>query len=347
MLTIGPDLTVAEACAAWIETRKVHAPGSRSRYVSERTIWDYEQYSRALNRMFAGTPLSEFQKPNIGLGLLREYHRLRSIGHDPNDEQGVKWDKPCGPNKINQELGILVRILKIAGCWTQELEEHFEPLQRIEADVPRAMTPEEQDHWLATAASCERWRFVHLYSVFGLQVTASTNELRGMQMGDLNLFSRIVQVRSRSGKNKYRIRTVPLTEEAFYAVERLIGRAKTLGSYAPNHHLFPFRVAPKIWDPARGMSESGIRKPWDEVRKASGILWLRPYDLRHCGLTRLAEAGVPIQVMMSMAGHISRRMQEHYTHISEQAKRIAVESAFGNRKAVGSYHVRYQQSRVV
>jgi len=30
-----------------------------------------------------------------------------------------------------------------------------------------------------------------------------------------------------------------------------------------------------------------------------------------------------------MAGHISRRMQQHYTHISEMAKRAAVESAFG------------------
>lgn len=347
MLKIGPELPFAEAVLQWIETRKIRAPGSRSRYVSERTIWDYEQYARALGRMFAGTPLGEFRKPDIGIGMLREYQRLRSIGYDPDDPAGVRWEKPCGPNKINQEMGVLLRIVKMAGCWTEELEEQFEPLQRIESDVPRAMTPPEQDHWLATAGSCERWRFVYLYSVFGLHAVPSTNETRGLQLGDVNLYSRVVQIRGRSGKNRYRIRTVPLTDEAFYALERLMDRAKSLGASLAQHHVFPFRVAPNIWDAARGMSESGIRKPWDEVRKASGILWPRPYDLRHCGLTRLAEAGVPIQVMMSMAGHISRRMQEHYTHISEQAKRIAVESAFGTHKAAGSYQARYQQSRAM
>jgi hypothetical protein len=46
-----------------------------------------------------------------------------------------------------------------------------------------------------------------------------------------------------------------------------------------------------------------------------------------------------------MAGHISRKMQEHYTHISDQAKRVAVESAFGGKKAAGSYPARYQRMR--
>jgi hypothetical protein len=39
------------------------------------------------------------------------------------------------------------------------------------------------------------------------------------------------------------------------------------------------------------------------------------------GITRMAEAGVPIQVIMSFAGHMTMRMQLHYTTISMQAKR--------------------------
>jgi hypothetical protein len=328
-VTLGPELIFSSAAQTWIESRTVKAPGSRSRYVSERTIWDYEQYARALNRMFAVTPLGEFAKN--GPGMVRTYHRLRSIGFDPDDPQGPKWEKPAGPNKINQEIGLLCRVLKYAGCWTTEMEEKYEPLQRVENDTQRAMTPEEQAHWLETAASNDRWLLIWLYSILGLHSTCSTNELRDLQLGDVNIFSRILSVRPASSKNKYRTRTVPLTPEALWACERLIERARSLGATSPNHHLFPFRVAPNVYDPARGMSDSGLRKPWDEVRKKSGILYVRPYDLRHCGLTRLAEAGVPIQVMMDMAGHVSRRMQSHYVHISEQAKRIAVESAFSAR----------------
>jgi hypothetical protein len=45
----------------------------------------------------------------------------------------------------------------------------------------------------------------------------------------------------------------------------------------------------------------------------------------------MAEAGVPIPVILSMAGHISVRMQQHYTSVSEYAKRCAVEAAFDGR----------------
>src|SRR5581483_3002526 len=79
------------------------------------------------------------------------------------------------------------------------------------------------------------------------------------------------------------------------------------------------------------MSNSGIRKPWNEVRKAADVPWLRIHDLRHTAITRMAEAGVPIPVILSMAGHISVRMQQHYTSVSEYAKRRAVEAAFDGR----------------
>src|SRR6185437_5804627 len=98
-----------------------------------------------------------------------------------------------------------------------------------------------------------------------------------------------------------------------------------------SHYLMPFRVSPNLWDPTQPMSNSGIRKPWDEVRKAADVPWLRIHDLRHTAITRMAEAGVPIPVILSMAGHISVRMQQHYTSVSEYAKRCAVEAAFDGR----------------
>ena len=75
------------------------------------------------------------------------------------------------------------------------------------------------------------------------------------------------------------------------------------------------------------MSNSGLKALWNEMRQATGLLHFTPYDTRHTAITRLAEAGVPVTVIMDMAGHISPRMTQHYTHISEQAKIHAMRQA--------------------
>jgi integrase len=254
----------------------------------------------------------------ITVATFREYQAERS--------------STCGANKINQELATLIRILKRARCWTRDLEEDYEPLQGEEADVPRAMSPEQQQHFLNVAASRQEWQFVHFYSVLALQTTASNCEMRGLQIADLNLYSGIMQVRRENAKNKYRIRTIPLYDDARWAAARLIERANSLGAVASHHYVMPFRISRIEWNPTRPMSNSGMRKPWDEIRRAAEVPWLRIHDLRHTAITRMAEAGVPSAVILSMAGHISQRMQQHYTAVSEQAKRVAVEAAFKRGK---------------
>jgi integrase len=69
------------------------------------------------------------------------------------------------------------------------------------------------------------------------------------------------------------------------------------------------------------MSESGLKKPWDAVRRAAGLPKLRVHDLRHTGITRMAEAGVGLRVAMSFAGHMTARMQQRYEAICMAAKR--------------------------
>jgi integrase len=69
------------------------------------------------------------------------------------------------------------------------------------------------------------------------------------------------------------------------------------------------------------------------VRAAAGLDWLRPYDLRHTGLTRMAEAGVPIHVMMAYAGHMTRRSQQHYVTVGMMAKRKWATATWGEQSA--------------
>jgi len=68
------------------------------------------------------------------------------------------------------------------------------------------------------------------------------------------------------------------------------------------------------------MTVSGLKKPWEEVREASKLTWFRQYDCRHTAITRLAEGGTPLATIMKRAGHISPKMTDHYTHISDQSQ---------------------------
>ena len=62
----------------------------------------------------------------------------------------------------------------------------------------------------------------------------------------------------------------------------------------------------------------------------SPIAGLRFHDLRHQAITELAEGGASDETVMSIAGHIDRRMMSRYSHIRKQARRAALEK-LGNQ----------------
>jgi integrase len=87
----------------------------------------------------------------------------------------------------------------------------------------------------------------------------------------------------------------------------------------------------KKTDPLRGTMGFDFTKPmrswrtaWKNLTEKAKLPGLRFHDLRHHCITKLAEAGVPDQTLMSIAGHVSREMLEHYSHIRMQVKRDAV-----------------------
>lgn len=47
-------------------------------------------------------------------------------------------------------------------------------------------------------------------------------------------------------------------------------------------------------------------------------------DLRHTCITKLSGGQASEQTLMSIAGHLSRKMPEHYSHIRMAAKRAAL-----------------------
>ena len=74
----------------------------------------------------------------------------------------------------------------------------------------------------------------------------------------------------------------------------------------------------------------------------SPLAGLRFHDLRHHAITKLAESATSEQTIMAIAGHVSRQMLEHYSHIRSEAKRRAVEAlASAPHAGVTSYVTSY------
>lgn len=348
---ITPDLPFSSAASIWLSYCRMDIMRGpvTSGYIKPTTYRCYSQYVRTLELFFGQLRLVE-----IHAGHIREYQRARLSGDEPfiryrrpqdakPQRKGklvipAKGKSPCPakPEKVNQEMQVVIRLLKRAGLWNEEMMENYRTLLTEENDVPRALSPDEQQLWLYTSQLKKEWMEVHWYSVIAFQTTFGTNEMRGQRLGDISLVQAVTSIPAGSAKCRMRKRTVPLnTSEVLWAYEKLIERAKACGATSPQHYLLPFRrrgIRKEFegYDPTRPMTESGMKKRWDEVRKETGLVWFRMYDTRHTAITRMAEAGVPLTVIQEYAGHISDRMRQHYTQISEQAKRRWGQHAFSN-----------------
>jgi integrase len=58
-------------------------------------------------------------------------------------------------------------------------------------------------------------------------------------------------------------------------------------------------------------------------------------DLRHCAITPFAENGTSDSTIMAIAGHVSRRMLERYSHVRMEAKRNAMEALAASTRTAG------------
>jgi integrase len=151
----------------------------------------------------------------------------------------------------------------------------------------------------------------------------------------VNFLERTVTVRE--SKTDAGRRVIPLNGEAWDTVLELYDRAKTIEGHAPQFFVFPACENNRI-DPAK--AQRSWRSAWRALRKKAGLQALRFHDLRHHAITELAESQASDQTIMAIAGHVSREMLEHYSHVRLEAKRRAVE-ALSQRDLTQSYVTRH------
>ncbi len=75
--------------------------------------------------------------------------------------------------------------------------------------------------------------------------------------------------------------------------------------------------------------QKSIRTAWRSMTRAVGLKRFRFNDLRHQTITELAESGAADATMMALAGHVSKRMLDHYSRVRMVAKRGAVDTLGG------------------
>jgi integrase len=227
-----------------------------------------------------------------------------------------------GPAIINMEVGIVRRMLKKAKCWSA-LAEEIRPLKEPRS-IGQALTPEQKETLLRTAAANPEWQSARLAMELALCTTMRGVEIRNLRWADVDMSNRILLVRR--SKTDAGVRTIPMNADALETVLELRNRAQAYGGLEPKHYLFP-ACEHGIIDPTR--YQKSWRTAWRKLTAAAGVKGFRFHDCRHQAITELAESSVSDATIMAIAGHVSRRMLEHYSHIRQEAKRDGVSRLSG------------------
>jgi len=331
------EMKFPAAFEKWLQARLTGDRQETSiRYIKESSEETYREYAWALEKRFRNYTLNEIHD-----GHLRQYQDDRANNRDE------LWKKKCGQNRIHKEVGLLLRILRAAHLWSDDLEDAFDQLPMQESELQRALSPSEQTHWLDNCLKEPEWQWVHQWSVLSLGTCASTFEVRMGRLVDLNTRLWTFRVGPEASKNKFRNRTIPLEgDEVRAAAEGLLRRAIAFGARRPEDYLLPFGAGSRRGDldVSRPMTKFGLKDTWNKIRARSGFTWFRPYDMRHTAITRMAERGVPMAVIMAFAGQVSPRMQQHYTTISMQVKRETAQEMMLRKPPMPVHFMPYYQS---
>jgi hypothetical protein len=89
-------------------------------------------------------------------------------------------------------------------------------------------------------------------------------------------------------------------------------------------------IAPK--NPSVTRAVTTLRTAWTKVRDKAKVVG-RWHDNRHTLVTELSESGAGDEVIMSIAGHVSRAMLSRYSHVRMEAKRRALDEIAARQRA--------------
>lgn len=193
-------------------------------------------------------------------------------------------------------------------------------------EIGKALSREEEKKLLSACASNP---LLSAVVTIALNTTLRKKEIRTLRWSQIDFEKRLLTV----GKTKTVEgggRVIPLNQPAFEALVRWAGH---LVESKADDYVFPACEVAGIErkNPNRDRIDASRpitswRSAWRAALRRAGLR-IRFHDLRHTCITNLSESpAASEQTIMSIAGHVSRRMLEHYSHIRLQAKRRALDA---------------------
>lgn len=324
-----------EEAQAWIDGLVSAAQGGVDPLAATKRLTEYGETVmtlalRGLERKTLDPYLAGWRKrvvPTLG------HIPVRMITNGAVDRAVHSWiADDCSRSTVKNSLAVLVRVMEQAvrdgiiqrnpaqvTGWQREYQRAADEL-----DDPRSLAlPDWESLTTLAGALVERsangftgWADVVLFAAC---TAARIGEVSGVRAEDIDRESWMWTVRRQTtpgpgglidkGTKGKRARTVPLIEEVRPIVARRLDAVAT-----PEARLFT--------GPRGGRISTAVLRDathWDEVVTKLGYEHLRRHDLRHTGLTWMADAGVPVHVLRKIAGHGSLTTTQRYLHPDRQS----------------------------
>ncbi|HEY9157079.1 site-specific integrase [Candidatus Binatus sp.] len=285
---------------------------------SEHTVFHYRQYVHSLSAIFGKRLVCDVSADDIA-----ELQERRA-------KDGLSG------RTINAEVGVLRQILKRHRLWNALAENGAVKFKAERRDVGRSISREDEDKLLDAIRQSRSPALLPLF-VMAVDTGLRASELRHLRRRDLHLtwangfIESGTVVVSRSKTEGGTGRMVPLTRRACAVLSLWLSRFPDAGldSYAFPQHCVGFagnKRKPALYDLDLTKPIGEWKTAWNVARTAAKLNY-RWHDARHTFISRLAEnPNVSEQTITALAGHVSKRMLERYSHIRAQAKREAIET---------------------
>jgi integrase len=263
----------------------------------------------------------------LGSKMLVDFNEAAVIRY-----QNDRLNEGTAPKTINEEVGFLLRILGEPGDIIRVRLRKRKMLKlKVRNTIGKAYSEAEKERMLQEARKA---RSPHIYLALTLALNAGMRdaEIKTLTWAQINFGKEFLAV-GRSKTEGGEGRTIPLNSALLPALTEYVAwYTDRFGEIRSEWYVFPFGK-PTPSDPTRPVTT--LKTAWTNVRENAKVIG-RFHDNRHTLITELAESGAGDQTIMDIAGHVSKQMLKHYSHIRIEAKRTALESIVKKQTDTGS-----------
>jgi site-specific recombinase XerC len=116
-------------------------------------------------------------------------------------------------------------MLKRIGRWA-DIEHDYQALPLPKSGRGRALEPDEKERLFKISEGNPNWEAAFQFAMISVNTTAGPKETATLRLKDIDLAERLMKVQPEGAKNQYRIRPIPLNDEAFKAVKAALARRR-------------------------------------------------------------------------------------------------------------------------